>query len=170
MPGRPKTDRPDAVWLAKVVERGMCRQMLQAMIAGQRNPKVPAEMAHGVLRRKTAQLRQALTGHFDDHHAFICATMRLRRIDALAADIADLDARNRPLFAAAVAKLDGITGVGLRSAQEIIAELGVDMTVFPHRRTPSVLGEFSHIDATSPRPPQGQLHQQRQPVAGRHPR
>ena len=52
--------------------------MLQAMIDGQRDPKVLAEMAHGVMRRRIPQLRQALTGHFDDHHAFICATM-LRR-------------------------------------------------------------------------------------------
>jgi transposase len=149
VPGRPKTDRLDAVWLAKVVERGMCRpslvhpkpirqlrdvtryrrslvreqtrekqrlektledaqikldsvisdlhgvsgrQMLQALIDGQRDPKALAQLAHGVMRRKIPQLREALTGHFDDHHAFICATM-LRRIDLLAADIADLDAR-----------------------------------------------------------------------------
>jgi transposase len=180
----------DAVWLAKVVERGMCRpslvhpkpirqlrdvtryrrslvreqtrekqrlektledaqikldsvisdlhgvsgrQMLQALIGGQRDPKVLAEMAHGSMRRKILQLREALTGHFDDHHAFICATM-LRRIDALAADIAELDARIEELiapFAWSVEKLDEITGIGLRSAQEMVAELGVDMSVFP---------------------------------------
>jgi transposase len=190
VPGRPKTDRLDAVWLAKVVERGMCRpslvhpkpirqlrdvtryrrslvreqtrekqrlektledaqikldsvisdlhgvsgrQMLQALIGGQRDPKVLAEMAHGSMRRKILQLREALTGHFDDHHAFICATM-LRRIDALAADIAELDARIEELiapFAWAAEKLDEITGIGLRSAQEMVAELGVDMSVFP---------------------------------------
>ena len=43
-------------------------------------------------RVKLHQLRQALTGYFDDHHAFLCAAM-LRRIDALTADIAALDAR-----------------------------------------------------------------------------
>jgi len=208
VPGRPKTDRLDAVWLAKVVERGMCRpslvhpkpirqlrdvtryrrslvreqtrekqrlektledaqikltsvisdlhgvsgrQMLQAMIDGQRNPQVLAELAHTCMRRKIPQLRQALTGHFDEHHAFICATM-LRRIDALAADIADLDARIEAMiapFAAAVEKLDEITGIGLRSAQEIIAEIGVDMAVFPTAAHLVSWAKFSPIDAQS---------------------
>jgi transposase len=208
VPGRPKTDRLDAVWLAKVVERGMCRpslvhpkpirqlrdvtryrrslvreqtrekqrlektledaqikldsvisdlhgvsgrQMLQAMIDGQRDPKVLAEMAHTTMRRKIPQLRQALTGHFDDHHAFICATM-LRRIDALAADIAELDARIEEMiapFAQAVQTLDEITGIGLRAAQEIIAEIGVDMSVFPTAAHLVSWAKFCPIDAQS---------------------
>jgi transposase len=208
VPGRPKTDRLDAVWLAKVVERGMCRpslvhpkpirqlrdvtryrrslvreqtrekqrlektledaqikldsvisdlhgvsgrQMLQAMIDGQRDPKVLAEMAHGSMRRKIPQLREALTGHFDEHHAFICATM-LRRIDALAADIADLDTRIEQMiapFAQAVEKLDEITGIGVRSAQEIIAEIGVDMNAFPTAAHLVSWAKFSPIDAQS---------------------
>jgi transposase len=208
VPGRPKTDRLDAVWLAKVVERGMCapslvhpkpirrlrdltryrrslvreqtrekqrlektledaqikldsvisdlhgvsgRQMLQAMIEGQRDPKILAELAHGSMRRKIPQLREALTGHFDDHHAYICATM-LRRIDALAADIAELDARIEELiapFAPAVAKLDEITGVGVRSAQEIIAEIGVNMAAFPTAAHLVSWAKFAPIDAAS---------------------
>jgi transposase len=208
VPGRPKTDRLDAVWLAKVVERGMCRpslvhpkpirqlrdvtryrrslvrertrekqrlekiledaqikldsvisdlhgvsgrQMLQAMIDGQRDPKVLAELARGSMRRKIPQLLEALTGHFDEHHAFICATM-LRRIDALAADIAELDARIEQLiapFAQAVAKLDEVTGIGLRSAQEIIAELGPDMAVFPTAAHLVSWAKFSPIEAQS---------------------
>ena len=117
--------------------------MLQAMIDGQRDPKVPAEMARGSMRRKIPQSREALAGHFGEHHAFICATM-LRRIDALAADIAGLDARIEEMiapFAQAVEEPDEITGIGVRSAQEIIAALGVDMAAFPHRRAPGVLGE-----------------------------
>ena len=51
------------------------REMLQAMIAGERDPKVLAQMARGPMRAKIPQLREALTGHFDDHHAFLCATM-----------------------------------------------------------------------------------------------
>jgi transposase len=208
VPGRPKTDRLDAVWLAKVIERGMCapslvhpkpirqlrdvtryrrslvreqtrekqrlekiledaqikldsvisdlhgvsgRQMLHAMIDGQRDPKVLAELAHGSMRRKIPQLREALTGHFEDHHAFICATM-LRRIDTLATDIAQLDTQIEQLiapFAAAVDKLDEITGVGPRSAQEIIAELGVDMTVFPTAAHLVSWAKFAPIDAQS---------------------
>jgi hypothetical protein len=125
--------------------------MLQALIAGQRDPKTLAELAHGSMRRKIPQLRQALTGHFDDHHAFICATM-LRRIDALTADIAELDAKIETMiapFAPAVEKLDEITGVGLRSAQEIIAEIGADMTVFPTAAHLVSWAKFSPIDAQS---------------------
>ncbi|MFG3689668.1 transposase [Micromonospora sp. NPDC047740] len=127
------------------------RQMLRALIGGQRDPKVLAEMAHGSMRRKIPQLRDALTGHFDDHHAFICATM-LRRIDALAADIAELDARTEELiapFAHAVEKLDEITGIGLRSAQELNAEIGVDMSVFPTAAHLVSWAKFSPVDAQS---------------------
>jgi transposase len=68
------------------------RKILDAMIAGQRDPRVLADLAHGRMRVKLPQLRQALTGCFDDHHGFLCAVM-LRRIDTLTADIAILDAR-----------------------------------------------------------------------------
>jgi transposase len=71
--------------------------------------------------------------HFEDHHAFICAAM-LRRIDALDIDIAHLDAKVEELiaaFAPAVDRLDEIPGVGRRAAEELIAEIGVTMTVFP---------------------------------------
>jgi transposase len=178
VPGRPKTDKLDAVWLAKVVQAGMCRPslvhpkpirqlrdltryrrslirerarekqrlektledaqikldtavsnlhgvsgraMLVALIAGERDPKTLAQLARGVMRRKIPQLQQALSGRFEAHHAFLTAAM-LRRIDALAADIAEVDTRIEELiipFTAAVERLDEITGVGVRSAQEI---------------------------------------------------
>jgi len=108
-------------------------------------------MAYGSMRRKIPQLWEALTGHFDDQHAFICATM-LRRIDALAADIAELDSKIEELiapFAQAVAKLDEITGIGLRSLQELIAELGVDMAVFPTAAHLVSWAKFAAIDARS---------------------
>lgn len=60
------------------------------------------------MRRKLPQMREALTGHFEDHHACICAAT-LRRADALAADITALDARIEELiapFAQAAARLD----------------------------------------------------------------
>ena len=50
------------------------RQMIQAMIAGQRDPKVLAELARGPMRAKIPKLQEALTGHFEDHHGFICAS------------------------------------------------------------------------------------------------
>ncbi|MEU4626957.1 IS110 family transposase, partial [Actinoplanes sp. NPDC023801] len=208
VPGRPKTDRLDAVWLAKVVERGMCspslvhpkpirqlrdvtryrrslireqtreyqrleklledaqikltsvisgldtvsgRRMLQAMIDGQRDPRVLAEMACGSMRRKIPVLREALTGHFEDHHAFLCRRM-LNRIDTLAVDIAALDTRIEQLiapFAQAAARLDEITGVGERAAQELVAEIGVNMTVFPTAAHLVSWAKFAPIEASS---------------------
>jgi transposase len=109
------------------------RAILAALIDGQRDPVVLAELARGRLRAKIGPLREALTGHFTDHHALLCTTM-LHRIDALTDDIAELttaiEAAISP-YAAQVAQLDAIPGVGTVCAQEIIAEIGVDMSVFP---------------------------------------
>ena len=65
------------------------RAMLEALIAGQREPKVLAELARGRLRVKHAALVQALTGRFDDHHAEL-ARMLLDQIDALSGQIDQL--------------------------------------------------------------------------------
>ncbi len=213
VPGRPKTDKLDAVWLAKLTERGMLRpsfvppveirqlrdytrlradlthertrhwqrleklledalikvssvastldtastrDMLEALIAGQRDPKVLAGLARGRMRSKHAALVEALTGRFDDHHAEL-ARMLLDQIDALTAQITKLTARIEQLIAAipaaqgvdadgttgpgagtgsgavvlpAVARLDEVTGIGLGAAQVVIAEIGLDMRVF----------------------------------------
>ncbi|MGW5365728.1 IS110 family transposase [Actinopolymorpha pittospori] len=190
VPGRAKTDRADAVWLAKVAERGMCRPslvhpqpirqlrsltryrrslirdrtremqrveklledaqikitsvvtdvfgvsgrlILAALIDGQRDPRVLAQLARGKLRPKVAQLQEALTGFFTDHHATILAMM-LDNIDRLTAQIATLDtaiAEAVAPFAHQVEQLCEITGVGATAAQELIAEVGVDMSRFP---------------------------------------
>jgi hypothetical protein len=68
------------------------RAMLEALIAGQRDPKVLAELARGRLRVKHAALVQALTGRFDDHHAEL-ARMLLDQIDTLGGQIDQLTAR-----------------------------------------------------------------------------
>ena len=72
------------------------------------------------MRAKIAVLEEAFTGHFTDHHAFLLAKM-LARVDALDADIADLDATHRgsrsPLSPSAVDRLDEIPGVGPAAAQ-----------------------------------------------------
>lgn len=109
------------------------RAILAALIAGQRDPQTLAELARGRLRSKITQLREALTGHFADHHAVLCTKM-LQRIDAMTADIAELSTTIEDAispYAAQVTQLDEITGVGLTCAQELIAELGVDMNIFP---------------------------------------
>ena len=190
LPGRPKTDRLDAVWLCKVAERQMLRpsfvpppqirllrdltryrsdlvavrtaekqrveklledaqiklsvvasdifgvsgrDMLAALIAGERDPKRLAQLARGRMRGKITDLVEAFTGRFSDHHAFLLTKM-LTRIDQVSADLADLDHRIEDEiapFAQAVDLLDEIPGIGPTAARVIIAEVGVDMTRFP---------------------------------------
>jgi transposase len=218
VPGRAKTDKKDAVWLAKLTERGMLRPsfvpppeirrlreftrlradlvhdrtrhwarmeklleralikisdvmselncvsgraMIEALIAGQRSPRVLAGLARAGLRKKQGELTEALEGRFEDHHGEE-AQILLDLIDALTARIDRLDTRIGELIAQipaawgidadgatgpdagtgpgarvlpAVAKLDEIAGCGLIAARAVIAEIGLDMTVFgsPHR-------------------------------------
>jgi transposase len=201
LPGRPKTDRLDAVWLCKVAERQMLRpsfvppvpirrlrdltryriglvsdqtreknrveklledsqiklsvvasdifgvsgrEMLAALIGGQRNPHVLAQMARTRMRTKIPQLEEAFVGHFTDHHGFLLTKM-LARIDALDVDIADLDTKIEAQlapFADAVARLDEIPGVGATTVAVIIAEVGLDMTRFP---TPAHLSSWARF-------------------------
>jgi transposase len=192
LPGRPKTDKADCVWLAKVAERGMAakcfvppeeirrlrtltryrrhlteersrekaraeklledamvklsvvvsdlhgvssRQMMEALIAGNRDPKVLAQMARGRMRSKVGALEEALDGAdtFSDHHAFVLRMM-LDNIDRLSEQIDKLTAQIEELiapFERQVAQLDAVPGFGRVAAQDLIAEVGVDMGVFP---------------------------------------
>jgi transposase len=120
------------------------RAIMAALIAGERDPAVLAELARGRLRAKADVLTEALTGRFTDHHAFLLTQM-LHRIDALSADLgtlqARIDAQIAP-FAQAVARLDEIPGVGPTAAQTIIAEIGLDMTRFP---TPAHLASWARF-------------------------
>ncbi len=201
LPGRPKTDVLDAVWLAKVAERQMLRPsfvppqpirelrdltryraalvsdqtaeknrveklledaqvklsvvasdifgvsgraMMGALIAGERDPAVLAQMARTAMRAKIPALEEAFVGRFDGHHAFLLTRM-LARIDALAADMAALDARideQVAPFAEALDRLDEVPGVGRTAAQVIIAEVGLDMSRFP---TPGHLASWARF-------------------------
>ena len=109
------------------------RAMVKALIAGERDAEALADLAQGVLRKKEAQLREALVGRVTDHHAFMLQEL-LSHIEFLDQQIALFDVRveaqTRP-FAAALERLDTITGVGRRSAEQILAELGDDMSRFP---------------------------------------
>jgi transposase len=208
VPGRPKTDKLDAVWLAKVAERGMCspslvhpkpirqlrdltryrrslirertrekqrveklledaqiklssvisdifgvsgREMLAALVAGQRSPTILARMARGSMRSKIAVLEEALTGHFEDHHGFLLREM-LAHVDGLSTRIDTVSARIEAVidpFSHHVERLDEITGVGIIAAQELIAEIGVDVTRFPTAAHLVSWAKFAPIDRNS---------------------
>jgi transposase len=109
------------------------RAILAALVRGERDPQVLAELAKGKLRKKLPQLRQALRGRFGEHHALLVG-LALDHLKHLEVAIARLDARVDEViapFAVARDRLDTITGVGKRAAEAIIAEIGVDMSVFP---------------------------------------
>jgi transposase len=134
------------------------RAMVEALIVGQRDPKTLAELAKGRMRGKRAALVQALTGRFNDHHAEL-ARMLLDQIDALGVQIDRLTSRIEELVGAipaaqpppdkarhtgedtyqpavpgglpAVNRLDEVPGIGVKAAQVIIAEVGLDMGQFP---------------------------------------
>jgi transposase len=215
VPGRPKTDKLDAVWLAKLTEKGMLRpsfvppapirvlrdytrmrvdltrdrtrnwqrleklledalikvttvasklqtlstrDMVEALIAGQRDPHELAGLARGRLRGKHAALVEALTGRFDAHHGEL-ARILLDQIDRLDTQIAQLTARigelvtdldpvppaeppaappgsttgdsPSPPTTNAMRRLSEIPGLSDETAQLIIGEIGLDMTRFP---------------------------------------
>ena len=109
------------------------RAMLSALVAGETDPEVLADLAKGQLRDKIPALREALWGLVQQHQRFMLQS-QLRHLDFLEEEIARLDeeveARMRP-FEEAVERLDQIPGIGQRTAQEVLAEIGTDMTPFP---------------------------------------
>ncbi|MGH9263842.1 MAG: IS110 family transposase [Acidimicrobiales bacterium] len=227
--GRPKTDKLDAVWLAKLCERGMlrpsfvppaeiralrdytrlrtelveersrhkqrleklledaliklssvatdllgvsARAMIEALIAGERDPKILADLARGKLSAKRAALLEALNGRFDDHHADL-ARLLLDQIDACTDKVDRLTARIEQMVAelppppppaggqarpptaevpvehdpnarrpTTVERLDEVPGIAERAAQIIIAEVGLDMSRFP---TPAHLVSWAKL-------------------------
>jgi hypothetical protein len=108
------------------------RKMIEALIAGERNPARLADLAEGVLRRKTEELQMACNGRFAAGHGQMCR-LHLDAYDRLTAQIAELDklvAEAAAPFQAIIARLVTIPGVGQRTAEVIIAETGGDMARF----------------------------------------
>ena len=191
LPGRPKTDKLDSVWLAKITERGSlagsfvppedirrlrtrtryrrrlvrartaekerCEKLLEdahlklssvisdlhgvsgravqeAVIAGERDPRVLADLALGRMRRKTARLEEALDcSFFTPEHAFVLAMM-LANTGHYTAQITVLGEKITVLcepYERQIARLDAVPGFGVTAARDLIAETGTGVTVFP---------------------------------------
>lgn len=112
------------------------RAMLEALVQGTTDPEVLADLARGKLRAKLPALRQALAGRFRPHHAFLVGQL-LAHVDYLDEAITtvstEIEARLVP-FVPQLTQLDTIHGVARRTAEVVIAELGVDMSHFPSDR------------------------------------
>ena len=110
------------------------RDMLNALVRGERDPEALAKLARGKMRCKIPQLKEALaTARFRDHHGTMLSA-HLSHIDHLDRAIARLDAQVEKVmapFAEARDRLMTIPGVGQLAANAIIAEIGADMAIFP---------------------------------------
>lgn len=120
------------------------RSMLDALVQGTTDPGVLAELAKGKLRKKIPALRDALVGRFDSEHALIVSQI-LAHIDFLEEAVdrlsAEIEERIAP-FAGQRDLLITIPGVHKRTAEVLIAEIGVDMSVFP---TPKHLASWAGV-------------------------
>ena len=109
------------------------RDMLDALCHGTTDPEILAELARGKLRKKIPALKQALEGRFEPLHALLVSSI-LAHLDFLDEQIERLseaiEEQLRP-FAPAVELLRSVDGIETRTAQNILAEIGVDMSVFP---------------------------------------
>ena len=106
--------------------------MLQALIEGKATPQEMAELAKGLLRKKIPALELALEGKVEEHHRFLLS-VQLRRLQAVEEDLGVLEHRIEEKlkpYAVQLTLLDEIPGVDGTLAAGIIAEMGVDMTVF----------------------------------------
>src|SRR5665213_632007 len=109
------------------------RIMLDALVAGERDPEVLANMAKGRLRNKIPELTEALTGRFSEHHAFL-VQIQLDLIDQRATAIEEITSRIEVMmepFREARDLMSTIPGISTKVADVIIAETGADMSRFP---------------------------------------
>ncbi|HEV2459920.1 MAG TPA: IS110 family transposase, partial [Ktedonobacterales bacterium] len=109
------------------------RDMLVALVSGTSDAAALAQLARGRLREKIPQLEQALAGQFGPHHRFLIA-QQLAHIDFLDASLervsAEIAERLRP-FEPALERLQTLPGVGRRTAEVLLAEIGADLSRFP---------------------------------------
>jgi transposase len=120
------------------------REMLEALIAGERDPHLLADKARSRMRPKIPELRRALTGRFDEHHALLLR-IHLDHIDQLTAMEKRLDEEVDRLmapFAEPTTRLLAIPGVGKRTVEVVISEIGIDMRRFP---TPGHLASWAGL-------------------------
>ena len=110
------------------------RQMIQALIDGRQTPEQMAELARRRLREKIPELREALRGKVSSHHRFMLRQL-MEHLRHLEGQIETFDVQIeqvlRPFEKTAVQTLDQIPGIDVRAAQNIIAEIGTDMSRFP---------------------------------------
>ena len=143
------------------------RKMIEALIAGEKDVRVLAELAQKKLRDKIPQLQRALAGELTEHHCFLLQQL-LGQYDFLEKEIARtserLGAVAPPSFRAAVEQLDAVAGVGERGAKALLAETGTDMSRFPtHKHLASWAGQCpgNHESA-------GKRRSGKTPAANRH--
>jgi transposase len=128
------------------------RDILALLVAGTTDPAVLARCARGKLKEKIPALEAALAGSFGAHQRFLVAR-QLAHLDDLDLLLAELDAevaRRQAPFEQALVLLDTIPGVGRRTAEELVAEIGVDMSQFPsaaHLASWAGMAPGSHISA-----------------------
>jgi transposase len=109
------------------------QDMIRALIGGQDDPTQLAELARGRLRDKLPELREALRGHLTEHHRFMLGQV-MGHLEYLDRQIAVFDKRIEELmrpFQPAIQRVMTMPGVGLRTAQNVLAEIGTDMSRFP---------------------------------------
>ena len=110
------------------------REMIRALIDGKLPPQQMAELARRQLRSKIPQLTDALSGRVSEHHRFMLK-FQLDHIEQFEQQIAALDRRIQevmsPLEQTGMKLLDEIPGIDCRAAQNILAEIGTDMSRFP---------------------------------------
>ena len=109
------------------------RAMLEQLAQGSEDVQAMAALAKGRMRHKRPELEQALRGLMGTHQRMMLRS-QLRHLDFLSQEVTQLDeevAQRMGPFEEAIQRLDGVPGVGPRTAQEVLAEIGMDMSRFP---------------------------------------